>query len=221
MQQYFEKARENMVEGQLRPNKVTDESLLAAMRHVPREKFLPADIHALAYVDDNIALGHGRYMPEPMILARLVQAAAVQKTDTVLDIACGTGYSSAILGGVAKSVIGIEQDKNMVMEGVQLLDRLDIKNALLVHQGDLRQGYAKQAPYNVILINGAVPAVPEKIKSQLAEGGRLVTVIFRNGHGGSAVLITRQGDSFSTHPLFDASTPIISGFEQTKGFIFQ
>lgn len=210
-----------MVEGQLQPHGVTNETLTGAMSRVPREKFLPPHLQGLSYVDDDIALGNGRYMPEPRILGRLLQAAAVRETDVVLAIGCGTGYSSAVLGCMAKNVFGIEQDKDMVMEGVQLLDRLGIDNAALVHQGDLHQGYARKSPYDVILIDGAVAGVPEKIKHQLADGGRLVTVISRHGHAGSAILISRHGDHFSTRNLFDAATPVLPGFDEKKGFVFQ
>lgn len=220
MRQYFDIARENMVNGQILPNRVTNEVLIEAMRHIPREKFLPTRLQSLAYADSGIALGNNRYMPEPLVTARILQEAAVQKTDVVLDVGCGTGYTSSILGYMAKNVIGLEQDKDMVMEGVKLLDRLGIKNTLLIHQSDLHQGYAEKSPYNVILINGAVPEIPEKVKSQLAEGGRLVTVL-SNGYIGSATLITRHGGSFSTRSLFDAATPMLSGFEMNRGFVFQ
>lgn len=210
-----------MVVGQVRPHGVTDETLMGAMSCIPREKFLPPRLQGLSYVDDDIALGSDRYMLAPMVLARLLQAAGVRKTDVVLDIGCGTGYSAAILGSMAKNVFGIEQDKNMVMEGVQLLDRLGIDNTVLVHQADLHQGYARKSPYDVILINGAVAEVPEKIKHQLADGGRLVSVLFRQRRGSSAILISRHGDYFTTRNLFDAATPTLPGFGEKKGFVFQ
>lgn len=209
-----------MISSQILPSKVTDRELVEVMSRIPREIFLPGHLQGLAYTDGNIALGNDRHMMAPVILARLLQAAGVQKTDTVLDIGCGTGYCAAILGRMAKSVIGLESDKNMATEGVQLLDGLGIKNVTFVHQGDLHQGYARKSPFNVILINGGVPAAPEKIKSQLAEGGRLVTIISRHARTGSGMLITRHNGSFSTQVLFDAATPALAGFEEKRGFLF-
>lgn len=209
-----------MVEGQIRTNKVTDETLIGALRKVPREKFVPRHLQGIAYVDEDIALGNGRYLPEPVVLARLLQEAAVGKDDLALDIGCGTGYSTAVLGHLCSTVVGIEADKEMADTADRLLHDMDIVNAVVVQQKDLREGYPQQGPYNVIVINGSVPQVPDRIKSQLADGGRLVTVLSNRGHMGNAVLITRFGDSFSTRVLFDAATPTLAGFEAPKTFMF-
>lgn len=220
MHQTFEKSRENMVEGQIRPNRVTDPLLIDAMRTIPRERFVPRHLQNVAYVDEDIALGNGRYLPEPMVLARLLQEAKISKSDIVLDIGCGTGYSSALIGHLASTVIGIEKDGNMTQAADQLLHELGIVNAAVLPCQDLRDGYAQQGPYDVILINGSVPVVPEKIKDQLAIGGRLITVLSKKGHMGSAVLITRQGEGFLTRLLFDAATPTLAGFESPDIFTF-
>lgn len=220
MHHVFEKARENMVEGQIRPNRVTDAAIVAAMREIPRERFVPRHLQSVAYADEDIAIGNGRYLPEPMVLARLVQAAEVKKTDIVLDIGCGTGYSSALLGHLANTVIGLERDKGMAQEADRLLHALGIVNTAVVRQDDLREGYAQQGPYDVILINGAVAEVAENIKAQLADGGRLVTVVSRKGHMGIAVLITRAGGAFTQQVLFDAATPLLAGFEAPDAFEF-
>ncbi len=209
-----------MVEGQIRTNKVTDANLIAAMQKIPRERFVPRHLQGIAYVDEDIALGNGRYLPEPMVLARLIQDADIKKGELVLDIGCGTGYSTAVLGHLASTVVGIEQNKEMAEEADKLLHDLGIVNAVVVQQRDLREGYAQQGPYNVIVINGSVPAIPERIKSQLADGGRLVTVLSTRGHMGKAVLMTRFGESFSVRELFDAATPTLAGFEQAKTFAF-
>lgn len=209
-----------MVESQVRPNKVTDGALLAALRRIPREKFLPSQLQDRAYMDEDIALGNGRYLPEPVIPARLLQAARVQKTDAALDIGSGTGYTTALLGSLCGYVTGIEQDQKMAATAAGLLNQLGISNAAVLQQDGLHQGYAKKSPYNVILINGAVAMVPENIKSQLAEGGRLVTIISRRGHIGTAVIITRHGNNFVTQNLFEAATPFLPGFEDPKAFVF-
>jgi protein-L-isoaspartate(D-aspartate) O-methyltransferase len=220
MQQRFEEERENMVEGQILPHKVRNPDLIDALRHIPREMFLPPALQSLAYTDDDIPLGHGRYLPEPMVLARLLQEANIQRTDKALDIGCGTGYSSAIMASLAAEVYGIEQEQKMAVEAARLLGKLGISNAHVMQENNIRDGYAKRAPYNVILINGAVAAVPDKIKSQLADGGRLVTVVTRRGRVGAAVIVTRHGDSFLTRELFDAATPVLAGFEAPPSFVF-
>jgi protein-L-isoaspartate(D-aspartate) O-methyltransferase len=223
MHHHFEQARESMIEGQVRPNKVTDEALLAALRAIPREKFVPPALQDRAYIDEDIALGHSRYLMEPMVLARLLQALQVNITDAVLVVGCGMGYSVSVLALMANSVIGIEHDKHMAGEGGRLLQSLGLRNAHIMHQGDLQRGYAEKAPYDVIFIDGAVSSIPESLKAQLAEGGRLATIISRPGHGGgtgTAVLVTHRGGTFHTQNLFDASTPVLPGFEAPKAFVF-
>jgi protein-L-isoaspartate(D-aspartate) O-methyltransferase len=220
MIQTFEQARENMVESQLRPNKVTDGALLEAVRKIPREQFVPRHLQSVAYVDEDVPLGNGRYLREPVIVARLIQEAGVLKDDIVLDIGCNTGYSTAVLGHLAGTVVALEAEDQLADEAEKLLHDLDICNVVVVRQKDLREGYAQQGPYDVIFINGSVPAVPARIKAQLADGGRLVTVISESGHMGVATLITRNGDSFSSRALFDAATPTLKGFEAAKTFVF-
>jgi protein-L-isoaspartate(D-aspartate) O-methyltransferase len=220
MPQSFAAARANMVENQLRPNRVTDPALLEAMRCIPREQFVPRHLQSVAYIDEDVPLGNGRYLREPVIVARLIQEADVQKTDVVLDIGCNTAYSSAVLGHLAGTVVGLESDLRLADEADKLLHDLDICNAVVVRQANLKQGYPEQGPYNVIFINGSVPEIPAGIKAQLADGGRLVTVLSRDGHMGTAVLLTRSGESFSLRELFDAATPTLKGFEAQKAFSF-
>ncbi|TAL39862.1 MAG: protein-L-isoaspartate O-methyltransferase [Alphaproteobacteria bacterium] len=220
MIQTFEQARENMVECQLRPNKVTDATLLDAVRKIPREQFVPRHLQSVAYVDEDVPLGNGRYLREPVIGARLIQEAGVLKDDIVLDIGCNTGYSTAVLGHLAGTVVALEAEDHFADEAEKLLHDLDICNVVVVRQKDLREGYAQQGPYDVIFINGSIPAVPARIKAQLADGGRLVTVISERGHMGTATLVTRNGDSFSSRALFDAATPTLKGFETAKTFVF-
>lgn len=221
MQQHFEKARQIMVEGQVRPNKVTNEAVLEAIRHVPREKFLPPHLQAIAYVDEDIDLGQGRYLMEPTVLARLLQAADIRKSETVLDIGCGSGYATAVFSQLCRHVTGIDQDVKLVTEATRVLSQLGLSRAEIVQENRLQEGYIKNAPYDVIFINGSVASVPEKIKMQMADkGGRLVTVLCGKGRMGTGILITRNGDHFTTLNLFDAATPALPGFEEKKTFIF-
>lgn len=213
-------ARKNMIDGQIKPNKVTDAALLQAISIVPRERFVPRHLQSLAYVDEDIALGNGRYLPEPMVIARLIQEARIERDDLVLDIGCGTGYSTALIGHLAATVVGIESDRALADEADKLLHDLEVLNAVVVHQHDLRHGYAQQGPYQVIVINGSIPEVPADILGQLANGGRLVTVLSKKGNMGQAVIVRRHVDNFVTQNLFDAATPTLSGFEKPAGFEF-
>lgn len=213
-------ARLNMVESQIRTNRVTDPDLVEAFDTVPRELFVPKAKRGIAYVDEALEIGGGRYLLEPMVLARLLQAAVPEPGDVALDIACGTGYATVILSKMVSMVVGVEEDQGLVDAGNANLETLGIDNAAIV-RGRLDEGYDKQAPYNVILIDGGVEVVPPALFDDLADGGRLVTV-----EGGSptepgvAVLYEKRGGRIGRRILFDAGTPLLSGFREEAGFVF-
>ncbi|GAB4393373.1 MAG: protein-L-isoaspartate O-methyltransferase [Kiloniellaceae bacterium] len=215
----FAAVRLNMVESQIRTNKVTDQRVIAAFEVVPRELFVDEAKRGFAYIDEDLEVAPGRYLMEPMVLARLLQAAAPAAGDIVLDIGCASGYSTAILAQLAETVVGIESDRALRDEANRTLNALDVDNAVVV-EGALESGYQKQAPYNVIVFQGAVAEVPETIKRQLAEGGRLVAVICDEAGIGRGTLIQRSGESFSARVLFDAATPLLPGFAREEGFVF-
>ncbi len=212
-------ARTRMVDSQLRTNKVTDRRLLEAFEAIPRELFVPEHKRGIAYVDEDISIGDGRYLMEPMVLARLLQAADFGATDMVLDIGCGTGYSSAILAQVAATVVAMEQDEALSGRANRTLSDLGVDNVIVIEE-PLTDGYAKQAPYNVILIAAAVAEVPAALYGQLADGGRLVTVIKDRPGLGQASLIQRAGEVVSRRHLFDAGTPELADFAREPGFVF-
>ncbi|MBL1147763.1 MAG: protein-L-isoaspartate O-methyltransferase [Pseudomonadota bacterium] len=216
----FSTARKNMVDCQIRPSKVTNEAVINAFETVPREYFVPSYLQGIAYIDEDIKLGKAGWLMEPVILARLLQAAAIRQDDVVLDIGCGSGYSTAVLAQLAMTVIGVDQDADMIEQADVQLQTMDVCNAALVH-GNPRDGYQAQAPFNVILINGSVPGVPGHITDQLAEGGRLVTVLRGPEYGtGQAVLVTKTKAVITTEYLFDASTYPAPGFEDQAFFTF-
>lgn len=212
-------ARNNMVESQLRTNKVTDVDLLEAFASVPRELFLPQAKRGIAYVDEDIPLAEGRHLMEPVVLARLLQAAAIRPGDVVLDIACGTGYASAIMSNLTDTIVALESAAALAEIANETLSGLSIDNVVVV-QGPLAEGYAKQAPYNVILVAGAVAEVPGAVFDQLAEDGRLVTVIKNDPGLGQACLFRRAGTVVSNRVLFDAGTPLLPDFIGQPGFVF-
>jgi protein-L-isoaspartate(D-aspartate) O-methyltransferase len=213
----FSTARRNMVESQIRTNEVTDEALLAALGAVPRERFVPDTLRGVAYIDEDLPLKKGRYLMEPMVFARLLQLAAIKPSDMVLDIGCGTGYSTAILSRLANTVVALESDPELAALATATLSELGIDNAVVV-TGPLAEGCAKQGPYDVIVFNGSVPSVPDKISRQLAEGGRLVAVV---GEGvGRGTLTMRTRGTIASRPVFDAATPVLPEFAAEQGFVF-
>lgn len=213
-------ARLNMVESQIRTNKVTDPALIAAFDTIPRELFVPKSKRGIAYVDEALEIGGGRYMLEPMVLARLLQAALPKPGDVALDVACGTGYATVILSKLASMVVGVEEEQSLVDAGNANLETLEIDNAAII-QSALGEGYSKQAPYDVILINGGVEVVPQVLFDELADGGRLVTVEGGTStQPGVAVLYEKLGSRIGRRILFDAGTPLLGGFRQEAGFVF-
>ncbi len=215
----FAAARSNMVESQIRTNKVTDPHLLDAFETIPRERFVPEPLRGIAYVDEDVALGGQRFVMEPMVLAKLLQAARPGPGDVALDLGCGSGYATAILSRLVATVVALEVDAALAAAANQTLDELEIDNAVVV-EGQLAEGYPKQAPYNVILLNGAVSEVPLAIADQLAEGGRLVTVVSVGAGLGRATLMRRDSGVVSSRILCDASVPVLPGFEAAPGFVF-
>lgn len=213
-------ARLNMVESQIRTNKVTDAGLIDAFESVPREIFVPKNKRGIAYTDEALEIGSGRYMLEPMVLARLLQAARPAPGDVALDVACGRGYATALLSHLVSTVVGVDESAELVEFGNAVLSGLEIDNAALV-SGPLTSGYAKQAPYDVILVDGAVDVVPSSLFDQLAEGGRLVTIEGGSSSGpGLAVLYEKRGGQVGRRILFDAGTPMLPGFQREPGFVF-
>ena len=217
-------ARHNMVESQIRPNQVTDARLLRALMEVPRESFVPASLRALAYMDQEIPLAPprqgipGRGLLPPMPLARLIHLAEVEADNLVLDVGCATGYSTAILSRLAESVVGLECDQGLAEQASQTLMELEADNAAVV-SGPLPDGYASEGPFDVILLNGSVPEVPDGLLGQLKDGGRLVAIVAANGFG-QAMLYHNSEGGVSHRPAFDTGGPPLPGFERKKEFVF-
>jgi protein-L-isoaspartate(D-aspartate) O-methyltransferase len=215
-------ARRNMVESQVRTNRVTDRRLLDALSEIPRERFVPEAQRGIAYVDEDLPIGRGRFLMEPMVLARLIQLAEIAPGAKALDIGAGTGYSSAVLARLAGQVVALEADPGLAETAKRLLGELKPANATVV-TGELAQGCAKEAPYQAILFNGAVERIPPAIAEQLAEGGRLVAVVAPAAGAagmGRATLMQRLGGSLSSRIVFDAAVAPLPGFQVAPGFVF-
>jgi len=212
-------ARMNMVDSQLRTNRVTDRRLLEAFETVPRERFVPRHLQPIAYIDEDLRIKDDRYLMEPMVLARLLNDSPIEAGDVVLVVGSVTGYACAVAARVAATVVGLESDDELAAQAESTLQAMGVDNAVIV-RGDLRQGAARQGPYNVILINGAVEEIPQAILDQLADGGRLATVMRDRPGMGKATLFERFGDAWGRRTLFDAATPILPGFARERGFVF-
>lgn len=217
----FADARRNMVDSQLRPNRVTDADILAAMAELPRELFVPNPKQGVAYVDEDIEVATGRFLMEPMVLARLLQALELTSETTVLNIGCASGYDAALLGRLAGSVVAVESDPALAAQANQTINDLAIDNVAVV-EAPLHEGYPAQAPYNAIFMSGAVDDVPPAITDQLAPDGKLAVVIGGGEPGvlGRAQLYVRSGGNLSGRPLFDAGTQMLPGFVREESFVF-
>jgi protein-L-isoaspartate(D-aspartate) O-methyltransferase len=211
-------ARRMMVDCQIRPTDVTDRDVLAAMLEVPRERFVPAALADVAYLDRDVAVDPKRAMLKPMVLARMIQAAAVQPGERVLDVACGTGYSSAVLARLAGSVTALEDDAERSRRCADTLAQLGVGNVTAV-SGQLAAGWPAGAPYDVILVNGACETEPQDLVRQLKDGGRLVCIL-GTGPDAKATIYRRDRGELGSRTLFDAAAPALPAFAKTPAFVF-
>lgn len=214
----YKSARIAMVDRQVRPSDVTSYAIIEAMLWAPRERFAPKAWREVAYVGEHIPLGEGRVALDCRTFAKMLEAAGIGSDDLVLDLAPGLGYSTAVIGRLAAAVIGVEPVELMASSASQVLNELGVDNAV-VSQGDPAAGDPDHGPFDVILINGAIESAPEVLLQQLKDGGRLVA-IWTDGAMSQCRVTRRAGDAFSTRRVFDASAPILPGFEKPKAFVF-
>jgi protein-L-isoaspartate(D-aspartate) O-methyltransferase len=215
----FTQARKNMVDCQLRTNKIVDDTLIEAFLSVPRELFVDSNLQSLAYTDTDVSAGNGRKLMAPMVIAQLIQVVQAQPNEVALHVGCATGYSSTILAKLVETVVSLESDKDLAARANDNFTNLAVDNAVVV-EGTLNEGYATQGPYDIICIEGAVAEIPPRLIDQLADGGRLCAVVDDGSGPGRAVLLLRKGNSVSQRVLFDATITTLPGFEVEKGFIF-
>jgi protein-L-isoaspartate(D-aspartate) O-methyltransferase len=217
----FALARRWMVDGQLRTFDVNDIPLLAAFDEMPRERFVPPGRESLAYSDLDIPVGDAdgeeRHMLKPMVLARLIQALEIARGARVLDVACGRGYASAVMSRLGAAVIALESGRALADEARAALAAVGVPVEVVV--GPLDHGYAAAAPYDAILVNGALDMRPERLLDQLKDGGRLACIRGR-GRAAKAKRYVRSGDAFGSLALFDAAAPTLAAFKREPGFVF-
>lgn len=227
----FKRARENMVDSQIRPNGVRDSDLLRAMSRTPREVFVPSSLRPMAYAEEHLPikkLNSGgretRYMMTPLMLARLIELLRPQPSDVALDVGCATGYSTALLAAISESVVALESDPELASSAAENLTALGIDNAAVV-QGPLAEGYPDEAPFDVILVNGSVEEVPQALLDQLAEGGRLATFMREptaaiDDTFGYAYSYEKAEGWVSGQLEFSGGAPVLPGFARRQGFTF-
>lgn len=215
----FAAARTLMVDGQVRPNKVTDPRIIAAMRAIPRERFVPADRAALAYSDEDVPLGRGRYLLEPMVIGRMVQIAAVAEGERVLVVGAGAGYGAALLSACGASVTALEEDTALLALARAVLPSLAPSVAIV--EGRLADGWKAAAPYDLILVEGAVAELPAALAGLLrGDGGRIVAILKPGPRVGQAVLCRIAGGRLHPQPVFDCAVPLLPMLQPAPGFVF-
>ena len=218
----FAIARQKMVDGQVRTADVTDHRILDAMLALPREEFVPAAKRALAYLDLDLDVSEGGSVPRclitPMLMAKLLQAAEIRASDNVLIVGCATGYAAAVAARLAGKVTATERDEAVAAKGRDALSRVGLSN-VTIKVAEPPAGDSAEAPYDVILLNGATEIVPEALCGQLRDGGRLVGV-FGASPPPRATIVTRSHGDFGYRTLFDASAPVLPGLERVPAFVF-
>ena len=215
----FALLRKNMVESQVRTSDVTDRRLLRAMLDVPREIFVPDAMKPLAYSGEALPLAPGLYaraLPAPMTVAKLIQLAAIEPTDKVLEIGCATGYCTALLAHLAANVTALDCDAGLTAAAKTNVAALGLTNDD-IETGPLDAGWPAGAPYDVIMVSGAIPDVPGGWREQLREGGRLVAVI-ADGPVARAMLFERTGKGWGRRFGFDTVAPMLPGFARKPAF---
>ena len=214
----FAAQRATMVASQLRTNDVSDGRVRNAMLDIPRERFVPEATVPLAYMEGCIALKSGRFLMDPRSFGKLLQLAAILPDDLVLDLGCGMGYSSAVLSLIAGRVVALEEDGELAGIAERNLSALGMTNAQVV-RGPLAEGWPKAAPFDVIIVNGAIEEEPTYLIKQLKNGGRLVTM-WRDGAAGHGRLYTIEDGAVGSRSAFDAQVPVLPGFQKRPSFVF-
>jgi protein-L-isoaspartate(D-aspartate) O-methyltransferase len=218
----FSTARQKMVDGQVRPSDVTDLRVLDAMLAVPREAFVPESQRALAYLDLDLDVGEAggakRFLIKPAVLAKMLQAAEIMATDTVLVVGCASGYAAAVVARLACRVTATEGNGALAAKAGDVLAKLGFGNVTVRTQA-AADGDPANAPYDVIVLAGATEIVPDRLYRQLKDGGRLVGV-FAVSRPARAMIVTHSHADFGDRALFDAAVPVLPGLERPPAFVF-
>lgn len=218
----YDLARELMVDGQIRPNKVNDPRIINAMRVLRRELFVPPEQAPFAYIDEDLPVGNGRVLIEPMILARLIQTLRPMAGQRALVIGAGVGYGAAVLAACGPQVTALEEDEALAAIAHTALPQaaFDVASRITLVTGRLLDGWESAGPYDLIMIEGAVPELPACCAAQLRPGGRLVAVLAGVGNASQAVLAEPVPGGLRARPVFDCATPVLPPLRGRSAFVF-
>jgi protein-L-isoaspartate(D-aspartate) O-methyltransferase len=214
----FKAAREAMVDCQVRPSDVTKYPIIDALLRTPREIYVPASKKSVAYMGEHISVSAKRSILDPRTFAKMLDAVAIRTDELVLDIASGTGYSTAVMAHLAEAVVALEDDAELAALANQTLSDAGVDNAIVVN-APLNAGAAKHGPYDVIVLQGAIETFPDALTKQLKDGGRVVA-IFASGATGQCYIGKKVGTRINWRSEFDASAPMLDGFSKPKTFSF-
>ena len=214
----FTARRTMMVDTQVRPSDVTKFPIIDAMLSVPREIYVPVALREAAYVGENIQLSPDRVVLEPRTLGKMLDALAIDPADVALDLGCGLGYSTAVLAQMCDFVVAVEDDEARANIAQETLSEQNVDNAAVM-TGPLSEGSAKSGPYDIIITQGAVTAVPDGLLDQLREGGR-IACIFAEGALGVVRIGHKIDGTVNWRFAFNASAPVMAGFEKEAAFTF-
>lgn len=212
----FAARRTMMVDTQVRPSDVTKFPIIAAMLAVPRERFVPAGRIEAAYVGENLPLAPGRVLLEPRTLAKMLDALALMPSDLVLDVAPGTGYSTAVIAAMAQAVVAVEPDADLAAEAEAALAAVGAANVVVEH-GPAAEGAAQHGPYDVVIVQGGVEEFPAALAAQLKEGGRAAAVFMQGALGEARIGLKAQG-AIRWRAAFNAGAPVLPGFARPRAF---
>jgi len=217
----YNQARKNKVDCQIHTSGVVHIGLLNAFENVPRELFVPETLKGIAYYDEEIALGKGRFLLEPLTLSKMLQAADLKESDVALDIGGATGYGAAILSPNVTTIIAIENNDDLIAGAEKNWNDLGANNIVPI-KARLTTGAPDKGPFDVIIMHGAVPEIPTNITAQLAPHGRLLCIVKHPGEKiGHATLVQSLGENqFSSYTLFECASGYIDGFAPKPTFSF-
>ena len=214
----FATVREAMVDGQIRPSDVTLYPVIEAMLDVPREDYVPEALREIAYIGDHLPLGERRVVLDARVMGKMLESLDIQPDELVLDIGAGLGLSSALIAHLAEAVVALESDESMAADAEALLASHDVDNAM-VEKAPLTEGAPKHGPYDVIVIEGGVGDVPAALVEQLKTGGRMAAIMM-DGALGRCMIGLKTGHGMDWRWAFDATAPVLPGFEKRTIFAF-
>lgn len=217
----FKAARKNMVDCQIHTAGIIYPGIMEAFGAVPRETFVPPALKKVAYADEDLHFGKGRYLPEPVTHARMLQALAPVSSDIVLDVGGGTGYTAAIMARLGGGIVALEEEAATLDQAIVAWRSVGAPNIVPV-KGKLVNGCPEHGPFNIIFINGAVAEIPYNFLQQLAPGGSLIAIVKKPGAVMGQVTLVKNsvGDKFSSRVLFEAGGHYLPGFEPQPAFSF-